>query len=105
LSRVEIKYEIFLQEKAAYKPPKHWLQDEQDEHGQARESGRGNKRARVRRGSRNPKHGKRKALHCAQRRKGEKNLARSIHKNNIKSTMYKKGKQRYFFGEEGGPHL
>ena len=31
-----------------------------------RESGRGNKRARVTRGSRNPKHGKRKELHCAQ---------------------------------------
>jgi hypothetical protein len=30
------------------------------------ESGRGNKRARVTTGSRNPKHGKRKALHCAQ---------------------------------------
>jgi hypothetical protein len=31
-----------------------------------RESGRGNKmRARVTRGSRNPKHNKRKALHCA----------------------------------------
>jgi hypothetical protein len=31
-----------------------------------RESGRGNKRARVTRGSRNPKHDKRKAQHCAQ---------------------------------------
>jgi hypothetical protein len=31
-----------------------------------REKGTGNKRARVTRGSRNPKHGKRKALHCAQ---------------------------------------
>jgi hypothetical protein len=32
-----------------------------------RESGRGNKRARVTTGSRNPKHSKiRKALHCAQ---------------------------------------
>jgi hypothetical protein len=31
-----------------------------------REQGRGNKRARVTRGSRNPKHGKREALHCAQ---------------------------------------
>jgi hypothetical protein len=30
------------------------------------ENGRGNKRERVTRGSRNPKHGKRKALHCAQ---------------------------------------
>jgi hypothetical protein len=30
-----------------------------------RESGRGNKMARVTRGSRNPKHSKRKALHCA----------------------------------------
>jgi hypothetical protein len=30
-----------------------------------REKGRGNKRASVTRGSRNPKHGKRKALHCA----------------------------------------
>jgi hypothetical protein len=30
-----------------------------------RKSARGNKRARVTRGSRNPKHGKRKALHCA----------------------------------------
>jgi hypothetical protein len=30
------------------------------------ESRRGNKRARVTRGSRNPKHGKRKGLHCAQ---------------------------------------
>jgi hypothetical protein len=30
------------------------------------ESGRGNKRARVTRGSRNPKHSKRKALPCAQ---------------------------------------
>jgi hypothetical protein len=30
------------------------------------ESWRGNKRARVTRGSRNPKHSKRKALHCAQ---------------------------------------
>jgi hypothetical protein len=29
-----------------------------------RESGMGNKRARVTKGSRNPKHGKRKALHC-----------------------------------------
>jgi hypothetical protein len=29
------------------------------------ENGRGNKRARETRGSRNPKHGKRKALHCA----------------------------------------
>jgi hypothetical protein len=39
-----------------------WLQDELEQH----ESGRGNKRARVTRGSRNPKHGKRKAEHCAQ---------------------------------------
>jgi hypothetical protein len=31
-----------------------------------RESGRGNKRARVTRGSRNPKHGKKKALDYAQ---------------------------------------
>jgi hypothetical protein len=30
-----------------------------------RERGRGNKRARVTSGSRNPKHGKKKALHCA----------------------------------------
>jgi hypothetical protein len=30
-----------------------------------RESGRGNKRARVTRGSRNAKHSKKKALHCA----------------------------------------
>jgi hypothetical protein len=30
------------------------------------ESGRGNKRAKLTRGSRNPKHGGRKPLHCAQ---------------------------------------
>jgi hypothetical protein len=31
-----------------------------------REKGRGNKRARVTRGSRNPKNGKKETLHCAQ---------------------------------------
>jgi hypothetical protein len=31
-----------------------------------RDNGRGNKRTRVTRGSRNPKHGKRKAIHSAQ---------------------------------------
>jgi hypothetical protein len=40
------------------------LQKKLDQHGQGKWEG--NKRARVTRGSRNPKHGKRKALNCAQ---------------------------------------